>query len=152
MNSLKVHKIFETGIETRAIKMKPYWRIRFMAPDDEIDRLYDEIITVAPLVYGKTDRNAIRFASAHEYYRPLEGTPTGAEQETRKRPGVTEMALMIPPDEDQLKAIIDIIYQNHSYYEPPISVEPILRSETRGLDDTDNPNRWWNRDGDWKKD
>ncbi len=152
MNSLKAHKIFETGIETQAIKMKPYWRIRFMAPDDEIDRLFDEIITVAPLLYGKTDRNAIRFASSCEYYRPLEGTPTGSEQETRKRPGVTEMALMIPPDEDQLKAIIDIIYQNHSYYEPPISVESILRSETRGLDDTHNPNRWWNSDGDWKKD
>ncbi len=151
MNNLKAHRIFETGIETTAIKMTPYWRIRFMAPDEEIDRLFDQIITVAALVYGKTDRNAIRSASAYEYYRPLEGTPTGVEHETRKRPGVTEMALTIPPDEDQLKAIIDIIYQNHSYYEPPISVEPILRSETRGLDDSDNPNRWWNLSGDWKK-
>ena len=145
------HQIFETGLETKALKMLPYWRIRFMAPDDEIDDLYDAIIEVAPLVYGKTDRNAIRSASSMEYYRPMEGAPTGAESETRKRPGVTEMALMIPPDEQQLRKILGIIYERHSYYEPPISIEPILRSETVGLDDSDNPNRWWNRGGDWKK-
>ena len=151
MNTALAHHIFETGIDTKAIKMLPYWRIRFMAPDEDIDHLFDAIIEVAPLVYGKTDRNAIRSASAIEYYRPMEGTPTGAEEDTRKRPGVTEMAVMIPPDENQLKAIIDVIYQNHSYYEPPITVEPILRSETRGLDDSNNPNRWWNKAGDWKK-
>ena len=121
-----------------------------LAPADEIDALFDEIIKVAPLIYGKTDRNAIRAAPADEYYRPLEGTPTGAECETRKRPGIVEMSIMIPPDQVQLEQIIEVIYQNHSYYEPPISVEPILRSETRGLDDSRNPNRWWNRDGDWK--
>jgi hypothetical protein len=151
MNTALAHQIFETGIDTKAIKMLPYWRIRFMAPDEEIDPLFDAIIEVAPLVYGRTDRNAIRSAPAVEYYRPMEGTPTGAEEGTRKRPGVTEMAVMIPPDENQLKAIIDVLYQNHSYYEPPITVEPILRSETKGLDDSNNPNRFWNKAGDWKK-
>lgn len=151
MKNVPAFEIFESGFETNAIKMLPYWRVRFMAPDEDIDRLFDAIIKVAPLVYGKTDRNAIRSASAVEYYRPLEGTPTGAEEDTRKRPGVTEMAVMIPPEKNQLRKIIDVIYQNHSYYEPPITVEPILRSETTGLDDSDNPNRWWNKQGDWNK-
>ena len=146
------HQLINTGFEIPAIRMLPYWRIRFMAPAAEVDALFDHIIEIAPLVYGKTDRNAIRAAPAHEYYRPLEGTPTGAEDDTRKRPGIVEMSLLIPPDQAQLEAIIDVIYQNHSYYEPPITVEPVLRSETRGLDDSDNPNRWWNRDGDWKRD
>ena len=149
---MKPHEIFNSGFETPAIRMQPYWRIRFSAPADEIDVLFDEIIKVAPLVYGKTDRNAIRAAPGHEYYRPLEGTPTGAESDTRKRPGIVEMVMMIPPDQAQLEQIIEMIYQHHSYYEPPISVEPILRSETRGLDDSQNPNRWWNRGGDWKND
>ncbi len=144
------HSIFETGFDTESLKLKPYWRVRFMAPDDEVDDLFDAIIEVAPLVYGKTDRNAIRSAPAWEYYRPLSDTPTGAEEETRKRPGVTEMAMLIPPDEEQLDKILDVIYTKHSYYEPPITLEPILRSETIGLDDSDNPNRWWNRGGDWK--
>ena len=146
------HSIFDTGFEIPAISMKPYWRIRFLAPEAEVDALYDEIIKVAPLVYGKTDRNAIRGASCHEYYRPLQGTPTGAEDDTRKRPGIVEMSIMIPPEQAQLESIIEVIYQHHSYYEPPISVEPILRSQTRGLDDSGNSNRWWNRDGDWKSD
>jgi len=149
---MKPHEIFNSGFETPAIRMQPYWRIRFSAPADEIDVLFDEIIKVAPLVYGKTDRNAIRAAPGHEYYRPLEGTPTGAESDTRKRPGIVEMVMMIPPDQAQLELIIETIYQHHSYYEPPISVEPILRSETCGLDDSQNPNRWWNRGGDWKND
>ena len=151
MKNLHAFKIFESGLETNAIKMLPYWRIRFMAPDEDIDHLFDAIIEVAPLLYGKTDRNAIRSAPAVEYYRPLDDTPTGAEKDTRKRPSVTEMAVMIPPDTSQLTQIIDVIYRNHSYYEPPITVETILRSETIGLDDSDNPNRWWNKDGDWKK-
>ena len=144
------HSLIEAGFEIPAIRMLPYWRIRFLAPEGEIDSLYERIIEVAPLVYGKTDRNALRAAAGFEYYRPLEGTPTGAEEDTRKRPGIVEMSLLIPPEQGQLEAIIDVIYQYHSYYEPPITVEAVLRSETRGLDDSDNPNRWWNRDGDWK--
>ena len=145
------HNLIDNGFEIPAIRMQPYWRIRLLAPAAEIDALYDEIIKVAPLVYGKTDRNAICAAPAQEYYRPLEGTPTGAESETRKRPGIVEMSMLIPPDQAQLEAIIEVIYENHSYYEPPITVEAVLRSETRGLDDSTNPNRWWNKDGDWKQ-
>ena len=77
--------IFSTGFEIPAIRMIPYWRLRFLAPEDEVDQLFDEIIKIAPLVYGKTDRNAIRAAPCHEYYRPMEGTPTGAEEETHNR-------------------------------------------------------------------
>ena len=72
---MRPQEIFNSGFETRAISMRPYWRIHFSAPADEIDVLFDEIIKVAPLVYGKTDRNAIRAAPGHEYYRPLVGTP-----------------------------------------------------------------------------
>ena len=151
MNCLNPQQIFERGFEIPAIRMLPYWRVRFMAPEEEVDFVFDEIIKVAPLVYGKTDRNAIRTAPCYEYYRPMEGTPTGAEDETRKRPGIVEMWITIPPDQTQLEKIIEVIYQYHSYYEPPISVEPILRSETRGLDDSQNPHRWWNKKGDWKK-
>ncbi len=92
--------IFSSGVQTPGINMVPYWRIRFLAPDEDMDRIFDEVIKVAPLEYGKTDRNGFRAASGHEYYRPLEGTPTGAEEGTRKRPGVSEMSIYIPPDED----------------------------------------------------
>ena len=150
MSNQDPQNIFSHGFEIPSIRMLPYWRVRFMAPADEIDALFDEIIKIAPLVYGKTDRNATRHAPCHEYYRPLEGTPTGAENDTRKRPDIVQMSIEIPPDQKQLEQIIEVLYLCHSYYEPPITVEPILRSETRGLDDSKNPNRWWNKSGDWK--
>ena len=152
MQNNQVNAIFHSGLETHAVELLPYWRIRFLAPEEDIDRLFNEIVKVAELVYGKTDRNAYRAAPGFEYYRPTKGAPTGAEEETRKRPGVVEMSISIPPDQAQLEKIVDVIYQTHSYYEPPIAVEPILRSETKGLDDSANPNRWWNKSGDWKKD
>lgn len=150
MSDATPNEIFDTGLETPAIRMVPYWRIRFLAPEEDVDRIFEAIIEIAPLEYGKTDRNATRAAPGFEYYRPLQGTPTGAESETRKRPGVTEMSVAIPPDRPLLERIITAIYETHSYYEPPISVEAILRSQTKGLDDSDNPNRWWNKAGDWK--
>ena len=51
--------LMHSGFEIPAIRMLPYWRIRFLAPADEIDALFDEIIKVAPLVYGKTDSEAM---------------------------------------------------------------------------------------------
>ena len=112
MNSENPQQIFNVGFDVPSIRMLPYWRICVMVPEEEVDDIYDEIIKVAPLVYGKTDRNAIRSASCYEYYRPLEGTPTGAEEETRRRPGIVELAVSIPSDEQQLGRIVEVIYQN----------------------------------------
>lgn len=143
--------IFESGCSIPALAMTPYWRIRVNGPHGDLDRIFAELIKVHDFPYGKTDHNATVSAPGFEYYRPMADTPTGAETETRKRPDIVEMSFTIEPDEALLKTLLEIIYQFHSYYEPPISVEPILRSATRGLDDSDNPHRWWNNAGDWKK-
>ena len=50
-----------------------------------------------------------------------------------------------------LNNVIEAIYEVHSYYEPVITVTEVLRSQCKGLDDKDNPHRWWNKEGDWKK-
>lgn len=144
--------ILNTGFETPSLKIVPQLKVTFLAPTEDIDRIFEEIIKVAPLVHGKTDQNAILLPEGFEYYRPLEGTPTGSEEETRKRPGVQQMYVVIPQNEELLTTVIEAIYQVHSYYEPPIQVESILRSETKGIDDSKNPHRWWNKEGDWKKD
>ena len=147
---MQQHSLFETGFATDALEFRPFWRVRFSGPLQDIDRIFDEIIKIVPLTYGKTDRNASRSAPGYEYYRPMEGTPTGSEDDTRKRPDIVDMSICLAPEESTLRAVVDTIYQFHSYYEPPISIEPILRSSTLGLDDSDNPHRWWNNQGDWK--
>lgn len=148
-----MEKISETatGFETNAIVLEPHWRVTFQAPEEDVDRIFEQITRAVPLVHGKTDRNAYRSAGGHEYYRPREGTPTGAEEAVRKRPGVAEMSLFLPRDGAQLDLVVEAIYAVHSYYEPVIVVEDVLRSRCKGLDDSANPHRWWNKQGDWKK-
>lgn len=107
--------ILQEGFDTRPIEMQPLWRVMFQAPAEDIDRIFDEVCKFAPLEQGKTDRNGYRAAAGMEYYRPREGTPTGAEEETRHRPGVEEMRFFIPRDTDLLDAVIEAIYEVHSY-------------------------------------
>lgn len=144
--------ILKTGFDTRPIEMQPMWQIMFQAPEEDVDRIFDAICAVAPLKQGNTDRNGYRALSGLEYYRPREGTPTGAEEATRRRPNVDEMRFFIPRDEAVLNAVIEAVYAVHSYYEPVIAVTEVLRSQCKGLDDSGNPHRWWNKSGDWKRD
>ncbi|WP_227421897.1 hypothetical protein [Pacificispira spongiicola] len=142
--------IIESGFDTRPIRMETVWQVTFQAPTEDIDRVFEAVAAVAGLEHGKTDRNGYRAAAGFEYYRPLEGTPTGAETEARKRPDVEEMRFFIPRDETVLNDVIEAIYEVHSYYEPVITVVDALRSSCKGLDDSANPHRWWNKGGDWK--
>ncbi|MEP6065645.1 MAG: hypothetical protein ABJ246_07405 [Paracoccaceae bacterium] len=143
--------IMQTGFDTRPIRMEPLWLVAFHAPREDVDRVFDEIVKSVPLIHGKTDSNAYRAPDGLEYYRPLEGTPTGAEDDIRKRPNVDELRFFIPRDTGILDQVIEAIYEVHSYYEPVITVQDILRSTCKGLDDKANPHRWWNKDGDWKQ-
>jgi len=143
--------ILQQGFDTRPIEMQPMWLVMFQAPKEDVDRIFDAITEVAPLKQGNTDKNGYRAPAGIEYYRPREGTPTGPEDATRHRPDVDEMRFFVPRDNDMLKTVIEVIYEVHSYYEPVITVTEVLRSQCKGLDDKDNPHRWWNKDGDWKK-
>lgn len=143
--------ILQQGFDTRPIEMQPMWLVMFQAPKEDVDRNFDAITEVAPLKQGNTDKNGYRAPAGIEYYRPREGTPTGPEDATRHRPDVDEMRFFVPRDNDMLKTVIEVIYEVHSYYEPVITVTEVLRSQCKGLDDKDNPHRWWNKEGDWKK-
>ena len=142
--------ILRDGFDTRPMDMQPMWLVTFQAPEEDVDRIFDAVVAIVPLQHGKTDRNGYRAPAGIEYYRPREGTPTGAEEDTRHRPGVDEMRFFLPRDRDLLTKVIEAIYEVHSYYEPVITVAEVLRSQCKGLDDSNNPHRWWNRQGDWK--
>lgn len=141
--------ILTDGFTTRSIDMLPMWQVAFLAPDEDVDRIFDAVAEVAPLDYGATDRNGYRLPGGIEYYRPKADAPTGAD-DARQRPDVNHMRVYIPRDTELLDKVITAIYEVHSYYEPPITVSDVLRSQTKGLDDSANPHRWWNKDGDWK--
>jgi len=141
-------EIMKSGFDTPPIELLAMWQVVFLAPDEDINRIFDAVSEITPLDYGKTDRNGYRLPGGIEYYRPTDEAPTGSDG-PRERPSVNQMRFYIPRDCEVLKKVIVAIYEVHSYYEPPITVSEILRSQTKGLDDSKNPHRWWNKDGDW---
>jgi len=139
------------GFETHSVRMEEIYHLRFQAPEEDVDRIMEAVVARAPLTMGPYDSNAWATAPGIECYRPLEGAAAGAESELRKRPGVVEVSFQLPRDPKLLAAVIEAIFQVHSYQEPPIIVTEALASRSKGLDDSANPHRWWNTVGDWKK-
>lgn len=125
--------------------------LAFQAPVDDVDRIMGEVVRIVPLAMGKYDSNAYQSAAGTERYRPLEGAAAGPETEVRLRPGIVEVSFELPDDESIVQQVVESIFQTHSYQEPVIRLHTILTSRSKGLDDSKNPNRWWNTTGDWKK-
>jgi hypothetical protein len=137
--------------ETLSLHMEAQYLVELLAPQEDVARILDHVAAITPLAIGAYDRNAFETAPGIEHYRPLAGAAAGAESETRHRPGVVTVAFQIERDDALLARVVEEIYQVHSYQEPTILVRETLASRTKGLDDRDNPHRWWNTTGDWKK-
>ncbi len=138
------------AFETTSVRMEQLLLVAVQMPLEDVDRIMAEVVKVAPLAMGSYDSNAYQSDAGIERYRPLGGAAAGAESEVRKRPGVVEVSFELPDDRHLLERVIETIFQVHSYQEPVIRVVNILGSRSKGLDDRDNPNRWWNTTGDWK--
>jgi hypothetical protein len=139
------------GFETKSVRLERLLLLRVFAPEEDVDRLMGHVCEIVPLTQGAYDNNAFQSAPGIERYRPLEGAAAGPETEVRKRPGVVEVSFELPDDQALLERVIETIFQVHSYQEPVIKVQEVLVSRSKGLDDKDNPHRWWNTTGDWKQ-
>ena len=137
--------------ETKSVRMGAMLQVAVQAPAEDIERIMAAVAALDPLIMGAYDSNAFQSAGGIERYRPLEGAAAGAERDVRKRPGVVQVAFHLPKDPGLLEQVIEAIFQVHSYQEPLIAVQEVLVSRSKGLDDKDNPHRWWNTTGDWKK-
>ena len=143
-------KIISSGFETKSVRMEALWMVSFPAPEEDVDRIMNAVTRVVPLTMGHYDNCAFQSAAGIERYRPREGAAAGREDEVRKRPGVVEITFQMPRDQGALNQVIEAIFATHSYQEPAIVVQEIIASRSKGGDE-DNPNRWWNKGGDWKK-
>ncbi|MGV8988843.1 MAG: hypothetical protein ACOH2H_21545 [Cypionkella sp.] len=139
------------AFETRSVRLEHFTLLICQAPEADVDRLMAAVTAITPLAMGVYDNNAMVSASGIERYRPRAGAAAGLESAVRQRPGVVEVSFELPQDRDLIEAVVEAIFQTHSYQEPVIRLIPILASRTKGLDEKDNPNRWWNTTGDWKR-
>jgi hypothetical protein len=137
--------------ETTSVRMEMHVLLCFQAPIEDVDRIMEHVVKIAPLAMGHYDSNAFEAAPGVERYRPLEGAAAGAETGLRKRPGIAEVSFQLPMNQTLLEQVIEEIFQVSSYQEPNITVSEILASRSKGRDDKSNPHRWWNTTGDWKK-
>lgn len=139
------------NLEMHSLRMEPMVLLHMQAPVADVDRIMEAVVKIVPLAMGKYDSNAYQTGEGIERYRPLEGAVAGPETDLRKRPRIVEVSFELPDDQSVIEKVIEIIFQTHSYQEPVIRVQNIWASRTKGLDDSRNPNRWWNSTGDWKK-
>jgi len=140
-----------SAFETPSVQMESMLLLRFQAPEADVERIMAKVTALTPLTVGSYDSNAYQSAGGVERYRPRKGAMAGVESDVRKRPGVVEVSFRLPPDRALLAGVIEAIFQVHCYQEPFITVEQILASRSKGLDDSKNPHRWWNTTGDWKQ-
>jgi len=140
----------DQGFETRSVRMESMLLLTLQAPAADVERIMARVVEITPLAMGAYDRNAYQSAAGIERYRPLAGAAAGAEEEVRRRPGTVEVSFELPDDRSTVEAVIEAVFQVHSYQEPVIRVQEVLTCRSRGLDDRLNPNRWWNTTGDWK--
>ena len=142
----------DQGFETKSVRMERLLVMSVFAPEEDADRILAHVCEVVPLAQGeKYDSNSFQSAPGIERYRPREGAVAGPESEVRKRPGVVELSFELPDDQSLLERVTETIFQVHCYQEPVIKVQHVLISRSKGLDDSDNPYRWWNTTGDWKR-
>ncbi|PLP58941.1 hypothetical protein CYK37_14110 [Mesorhizobium loti] len=139
-----------SAFETRPVTLQPKLLVTFQAPTEDVDRIMIAVTTIVPLALGKYDNNSYQSAAGVERYRPLQGAAAGPETELRKRPGVVDVFFEMPEDQELAGRVVEAIFHTHSYQEPVIRLQTILTSRSKGLDDSKNPNRWWNTTGDWK--
>ena len=139
------------NLETHSLRMEPMVLLHMQAPIADVDRIMEAVVKIVPLTMGNYDSNAYQTGEGIERYRPLEGAAAGPETDLRKRPRIVEVSFELPNDQSVIEQVIETIFQTHSYQEPVIRVQNIWASRTKGLDDSKNPNRWWNTTGDWKK-
>jgi hypothetical protein len=139
------------GFETVSMRMEPVHLIEIQAPLADVGRIMAAVTAVDPLAMGKAyDSNAFQTAAGVERYRPRAGAVAGCEEEVRERPGVVSLYFETRGGAETLAKIVEAVYQVHCYQEPVIRAIECLSGRTKGLDDRDNPHRWWNTSGDWK--
>ena len=71
------------AFETNSVRMQTQLLVSFQAPEDEAERILEELTRIVPLTYGNYDRCALRSEPGTEHYRPLDGAASGPEEQVR---------------------------------------------------------------------
>jgi hypothetical protein len=140
-----------TAFETPSARMEKVLLVTVGAPQEDVDRILEHVCRIVPLAQGPSyDSNSYESPAGFERYRPRSGAVAGTEAAVRKRPGIVTLTFELENDPAMLAEVVETVFQVHSYQEPVIRISETLTCRSKGLDDRNNPYRWWNTSGDWK--
>ncbi len=120
------------------------WVVTIDTPVGGIDQLTQALGEQIPLVQGPYDNCLYVRMGGYQQFRALDGSHAGAEG-TIQRTEAAQLEFAIPPQQERLAQVFDVIFAAHVNEEPTIRVSERLASRSKLLDDAHNPNRYWNR-------
>lgn len=135
-------------LESKRFKAETGHQLTVEVPEERADAVLQAIIAQVPLVWGDYDQVAFRTAPGRQQFHSL-GTGRNAETDGVVEVPCQRVSCFLPEGTD-CAAVLEAVYDVHSYEEPVIVLTPAQRSlHIRGVDE-DNPNRFWNRPAaDW---
>jgi len=120
------------------------WVVTIDTPTAGVEQVTAALGEHIPLVQGPYDNCLYVRDGGYQTFRALEGSHAGDEK-TIQRTEASQIEFSIPPDRELLSRVFDVVFAAHVNEEPTIRVQPAFASRSKLLDDSDNPNRYWNR-------
>ena len=131
-------------VNLNAAFLKKKWRITIQCPLAGIEQLCSALGRELPLKQGSYDHCLYIRSQGRQQFRALEGSHAGNEK-TIQSTDSGEITFTIPMNNDLLEKTFKLLFQYGVHEDPTVHIEEIYSSESKYLDDKNNPNRYWNR-------
>lgn len=132
------------GLDLTPAVLEREWLIVIDTPTAGVEQVTTALGAQVPLVQGPYDSCLFVREAGYQQFRALEGSHAGTEG-TLQQTQAAQIEFSIPPDETLLAHVFDVVFAAHVNEEPTIRVSEVIGSRSKLLDDSDNPNRYWNR-------
>jgi hypothetical protein len=139
----KTHQLDD--VDLVAARLQREWRITIQCPLGGTDLLIEAFGREFPLQQGAYDHCMYIRKNGGQTFRALEGSHAGNEG-TMQNTACNEIVFTIPAEINLLRKAFGVLFEFGIQEDPTVHIEEIRSSQSYYLDDTDNPNRYWNRD------
>lgn len=120
------------------------WVVTIDTPTGGVDQVIAALGEHIPLVQGPYDNCVYVRQGGYQQFRALQGSHAGDEG-TLQRTAASQIEFSIPADDGLLSRVFDVVFAAHVNEEPTVRIHEAFGSRSKLLDDTNNPNRYWNR-------
>ncbi len=133
-----------TQLDLHAAQLELEWVVTIDTPTAGVDQVTSALGAALTLVQGNYDNCLFVRENGYQQFRALEGSHAGAEGTIQRTPA-SQIEFSIAPDTSLLHRVFEVVFAAHVNEEPTVRITEAVGSRSKLLDDTDNPNRYWNR-------